>query len=322
MTKHPVASNIVRVVWPLCLCCSGCAPAGSSPTDLAATNLAPEADDQAVTVSFNTPKAITLTASDPDDGPQALTFSIESPPEHGALTGAPPEVTYTPDSGYTGTDSFTFMAQDGAADSNTATVSLTVLAAGSLDGDDTPGVPFPFTTYRGTYQLTWRLEVPGLATETGEASGVLEFGAPIDIAQLYQQYGAGTAFSVTTANTTAGVADWRQTYANGVICDQTGGGLQGSVPWGWLYILNSPREVGFELNVESTITKYCVPPPPGVGMTIEGVAAGFFCGGGCPPVFVAAGLDNGTLEGDASYTCTTAAGSTQTATLSWQLTGS
>ena len=39
--------------------------------------------------------------------------------------------TYTPTAGYTGPDSFTYKANDGTADSNTVTVSLTVTAPGS-----------------------------------------------------------------------------------------------------------------------------------------------------------------------------------------------
>jgi hypothetical protein len=42
------------------------------------------------------------------------------------LAGTAPDVTYTPDSGYGGADSFTFKINDGYSDSNTATVSITV----------------------------------------------------------------------------------------------------------------------------------------------------------------------------------------------------
>ncbi len=47
-------------------------------------------------------------------------------PAHGALAGAAPDLTYTPESGFTGDDSFTFEANDGALSSAPATVSLTV----------------------------------------------------------------------------------------------------------------------------------------------------------------------------------------------------
>ncbi len=121
MARHQHTYIFMRLCGLLCICLPGCPPPPP--------NLAPQADDQSVTVSFNTPKAITLTASDPDNGPQALIYSIVSPPQHGTLTGTPPSVTYTPDTGYSGPDSFTFKADDGEADSNSATVSITVQLA-------------------------------------------------------------------------------------------------------------------------------------------------------------------------------------------------
>jgi hypothetical protein len=47
-------------------------------------------------------------------------------PAHGTLSGTAPNLTYTPDSNFNGSDSFTFKANDGHADSNVATVSITV----------------------------------------------------------------------------------------------------------------------------------------------------------------------------------------------------
>ena len=87
-------------------------------------NDAPIANGQSVTTNEDTPNAITLTGSDVDG--DTLTFSIVSGPAHGTLSGAPPNVTYTPASNYHGSDSFTFKANDGTTDSNIATVSITV----------------------------------------------------------------------------------------------------------------------------------------------------------------------------------------------------
>ena len=56
------------------------------------------------------------------------TYTIVTDPIHGDLTGTPPNVTYTPDANYNGSDSFTFQANDGGQDSNIATVSITVIA--------------------------------------------------------------------------------------------------------------------------------------------------------------------------------------------------
>ena len=87
-------------------------------------NSPPVANAQSVTVSLNTPKAVPLTASDADG--DSLTYSVVTPPTHGTLSGTAPSLTYTPTANYLGPDSFTFKTNDGAADSNTATVSITV----------------------------------------------------------------------------------------------------------------------------------------------------------------------------------------------------
>lgn len=88
------------------------------------SNNPPTADDQSVATNEDTPVAITLTASDPDGDP--LTYSIVMPPANGSLSGTAPNLTYTPNLNFNGSDSFTFKANDGKADSNVATVSITI----------------------------------------------------------------------------------------------------------------------------------------------------------------------------------------------------
>ncbi len=87
-------------------------------------NEAPSADDQSVSLDEDTSLAITLTGSDPDG--DALSFSVTGGPSNGSLSGSAPNLTYTPDANFNGADSFTFVANDGEFDSNTATVSITV----------------------------------------------------------------------------------------------------------------------------------------------------------------------------------------------------
>src|SRR5207302_1175747 len=70
---------------------------------------------------------ITLTATDVDG--DSLTYAIVSQPPHGAVScdaGGSPNCTYTPDANYSGPDTFTFRANDGTVNSNTATISVTV----------------------------------------------------------------------------------------------------------------------------------------------------------------------------------------------------
>ncbi len=87
-------------------------------------NDAPVATDQAVTVPGNGSAAVALDASDVDG--DALTFTLASLPEHGTLSGKLAELSYTPAQGWSGTDSFTFVANDGTVNSAPAAVTLTV----------------------------------------------------------------------------------------------------------------------------------------------------------------------------------------------------
>ena len=89
-------------------------------------NNPPVAYDQAVSTDEDAPVAINLAASDADG--DALSYQIVASPSHGSLSGTAPNLTYTPNPGYTGLDSFTFKANDGLADSNIATVTVNVTA--------------------------------------------------------------------------------------------------------------------------------------------------------------------------------------------------
>ena len=87
-------------------------------------SLGPTALSQAVTTSEDTSEGITLTATSPQGLP--LTYTVLSVPTQGTLSGSAPNLTYTPNAGYIGSHSFTFRANDGTTNSNTATVSITV----------------------------------------------------------------------------------------------------------------------------------------------------------------------------------------------------
>ena len=71
-----------------------------------------------------------------------LNYTIVSFPEYGTLNGALPNLVYTPNIGYDGPDSFTFKVDDGAEESDVATVSITVnnvVASLSVVGGETGG---------------------------------------------------------------------------------------------------------------------------------------------------------------------------------------
>jgi RHS repeat-associated protein len=87
-------------------------------------NDAPVSNDIVINTAYNTAINVVLTGSDPEL--DTLTYSIATQPGHGALTGADTNYTYTPTAGYTGTDSFQYVANDGLIDSNVSTVNVTI----------------------------------------------------------------------------------------------------------------------------------------------------------------------------------------------------
>lgn len=89
-----------------------------------ASNSPPVANNQAITLNKNTQQAITLSATDANNDP--LTYTVVTQPTSGSLSGSAPNLTYNPNLDYVGPDSFTFKANDGTTDSNTATISITV----------------------------------------------------------------------------------------------------------------------------------------------------------------------------------------------------
>ena len=89
-----------------------------------AVNDAPIAQDGSVVTDINQPEVAELTAIDHDG--DALVFSIIEQPENGTVSLQDTLATYTPNTDFVGSDHFTFVANDGAADSNVSTVLVTV----------------------------------------------------------------------------------------------------------------------------------------------------------------------------------------------------
>ncbi len=99
-------------------------------------NRSPIAQGDAATTEENVGVVINVLSndSDPDDGLDASSLAVKTPPQHGTavVNGSTGFVTYTPASGFSGTDSFTYTVKDASgAESNTATVNIEVTAASS-----------------------------------------------------------------------------------------------------------------------------------------------------------------------------------------------
>ena len=87
-------------------------------------NDAPVTADSDATTDEDSSVEIVLTATDTDS--ETFTYSIVTSPSNGSVSISGSTATYTPETDYNGSDSFTFIANDGESDSNTATVSLTI----------------------------------------------------------------------------------------------------------------------------------------------------------------------------------------------------
>ncbi len=93
-------------------------------------NDAPVVTNDSYATNEDTPLVIPaagVLTNDTDVDSTTLTASVVTGPAHGTLTVNPDgSFTYTPNANYNGPDSFTYKANDGLADSNVATVNLTV----------------------------------------------------------------------------------------------------------------------------------------------------------------------------------------------------
>src|SRR5262249_48171129 len=90
-------------------------------------NDAPVADDGSNSGDEDHQITGQLVATDVDNTPAQLTYSLVDQAQHGTVTVNPDGTyTYTPGENFNGSDSFTFKANDGSLDSNAATVSLTI----------------------------------------------------------------------------------------------------------------------------------------------------------------------------------------------------
>jgi len=91
-----------------------------------------------------------------------LTYAIASQPTHGTAAVMAGKLTYTPTADYNGADSFTYMANDGALDSDAASVTVTVAPA-----DDAPVAMAD--SYTTTEDVPLLVPAPGVLANDSDA---------------------------------------------------------------------------------------------------------------------------------------------------------
>ena len=87
----------------------------------------PVSSDKTVTTNEDVSLPIDVTATDVE-GNGAINYTVVSAPTNGSVSVVGNIATYIPSANYNGTDSFTYKANDGTDDGNTATVSITITA--------------------------------------------------------------------------------------------------------------------------------------------------------------------------------------------------
>jgi virginiamycin B lyase len=137
---------------------------------------------QSTSASTEQPQPVALALSC-DTGGATRTFSIASPPAHGGILGfsaSTGSLTYTPNPGFHGTDSFTYRATNKTATSSAATATVEVKASNEFSVGNAKK-----NKRRGTAKLTVNVPGPGGlqlanskkvkgATTRAEAAGTLE----------------------------------------------------------------------------------------------------------------------------------------------------
>ncbi|HEU0253981.1 MAG TPA: Ig-like domain-containing protein, partial [Pyrinomonadaceae bacterium] len=264
-------------------------------------NDAPSANSQSVTTDSNTPVAITLTGNDLETAAANLVFEVTVNPAHGNLSGTGANLTYTPHTNYSGSDSFSFTvrdAGDGSAapsTSSAATVSITVndKVAPTVDAPDNVTVNTgPDATSCGALVTEAQL---GTATATDNAGGVsiARSGVP-----------SGNVFPVGTTTVTYTATD---DAGNSASATQTVTVIDNTAP-----TLTAPAPTSVSANASGQAT-------------IPDVVAGATAADNCGPVTVTQSPLAGTLVGTGTHTitltATDAAGNTRTATTTFTVTG-
>lgn len=97
-------------------------------------NAVPIANAKTLTTPVDTVATTTLTGTDSDIPAQTLIYAIATTTANGTTTLVGDIAVYTPNVGFTGTDSFTFTVFDGIATSSPATVTITIGSAAAGAG--------------------------------------------------------------------------------------------------------------------------------------------------------------------------------------------
>ncbi|TDR22421.1 beta strand repeat-containing protein [Marinicella litoralis] len=139
-------------------------------------NQAPIANASSDTTLEDNAVTITVTGSDPEGSP--ITFSVDTAPANGSLgtftvvNNTSSTIQYTPDPDFNGSDSFTFVANDGQINSAPATAAVTITPVNDMPSF-TDGGDITVDENSGIYNNTWATDI--LAGPANESAQILTF---------------------------------------------------------------------------------------------------------------------------------------------------
>ncbi len=205
-----------------------------------AVNEAPLALDSTLTLVEDTASDIMLSGSDADG--DLLGYSLVSEPGHGTVTLSGDTVHYVPQADYYGSDSFTYVVNDGIATSNLGTVTLDIAAA-----NDAPSLTLSASTLELTAGESSTIEVTIIDVDGLEGAiltaGSVEGLGTVTVSDGVVNYTANEAGSDTLTITVTDAGGMSQTVAVSVTTTKTtppatssgGGGGGGAISW-WLLL--------------------------------------------------------------------------------------
>jgi hypothetical protein len=111
---------------------------GTVSIDVMPVEDAPRGLAQEIVVEPGETVDILLYGFDPDEG-DTVAFEIVELPAHGTLAGTPPHLTYTPDASFGGTDTLTYVVDDGTRTSAPMIVTIVITEPPDEDSEDDSG---------------------------------------------------------------------------------------------------------------------------------------------------------------------------------------
>lgn len=177
------------------------------------------------------------------------------------------------------------------------------------------------TTWRGPVTFSWS-EVDAFSTTSWQAEGTVEFGQPED-------RGTFTSFPVMQSASSAQISNYRREYTAWVeTCVGNAAPPAASIT-GTLVVRKSPSEHGLTLVFAGMVPSTCTNQSNSIQVEQDPTAQvghdndAYGEPNGCEGMkFTASPPDARQLTGSATWSCTTSADSSFTATLTWDLSGS